>query len=91
MTQASDAVQAMPGAKVPSVVWYDSQGQAKAHGAETEDEDIVDQADLNGWQKAEWYDIVMHSHASIFTHAPLPQVEVTYETLSFTYHQRPLS
>jgi hypothetical protein len=44
----------MPGAKVPSIVYYDSEGQPKAHGAETEDEDIVDQADTNDWQRAEW-------------------------------------
>jgi hypothetical protein len=44
----------MAGAKVPSVVYYDSQGQPKAYGAETEDEDIVDQADTNDWQRAEW-------------------------------------
>jgi hypothetical protein len=54
-----NAVQAMAGAKVPSVIWYDSLGHAKAHGAETEDEDAIDQADVKGWQKAEWYGSVI--------------------------------
>jgi hypothetical protein len=35
---------------------YDQSGAPQAHGAETEDEDVMDKADSKGWYKAEWYD-----------------------------------
>ncbi|KAJ7640457.1 hypothetical protein DFH06DRAFT_1334809 [Mycena polygramma] len=47
--------QATPDAKVPSVLYYDRNGNSKAFGAETEDEDTVIEAEENGWLKAEWY------------------------------------
>jgi hypothetical protein len=40
--------------KVPSVIWYDQTGIPQAHGAETEDEDILVNAESAGWCKAEW-------------------------------------
>jgi hypothetical protein len=44
----------MSDAKVPSVVYYDSQGKAKAFGAETEDDEVVYSAETEGWKKASW-------------------------------------
>ncbi|KAF8147762.1 hypothetical protein K438DRAFT_1989457 [Mycena galopus ATCC 62051] len=46
--------QATPDAKVPSVLYYDKRGTAKAFGAETEDEDTIIEAEENGWIKVEW-------------------------------------
>jgi hypothetical protein len=46
--------QANPDAKVPSIVLYDAAGVGRAFGAETEDDDVQVNADLEGWQKAEW-------------------------------------
>jgi hypothetical protein len=39
---------------VPSVIWYDQNGIPQAYGAETEDEDVLVNADSEGWHKAEW-------------------------------------
>jgi hypothetical protein len=47
--------QATNDAKVPSVVFYDQQGKAKAFGAETEDDEILYTADAEGWRKTAWY------------------------------------
>jgi hypothetical protein len=46
--------QANPDAKVPSVILYDHQGKAKAHGAETDDDDVLESAETEGWRKASW-------------------------------------
>lgn len=39
---------------MPSVLYYDKAGKARSFGAETEDEDIVIEAEENQWFKAEW-------------------------------------
>lgn len=39
---------------MPSVVLYDQQGNAQAFGAETEDEEVLDEAETNEWKKAAW-------------------------------------
>jgi hypothetical protein len=44
----------MADAKVPSVVFYDHDGKPKAFGAETEDDEVVDTAESEGWRKASW-------------------------------------
>jgi hypothetical protein len=45
--------QALPEAKVPSVVLYDAGSLPKAFGAETVDEDVLVQAEAQQWRKAE--------------------------------------
>lgn len=40
--------------KVPSVIYYDRSGMAKACGLEALHESVVEQAEEAGWEKAEW-------------------------------------
>ncbi|KAF4572464.1 hypothetical protein EYR36_006969 [Pleurotus pulmonarius] len=47
--------QAVADGKVASVIYYDESGTPRAHGAETEDEEINLEAEDNGWCKAEWW------------------------------------
>jgi hypothetical protein len=37
------------------VVFYDAQGRPQAFGAETEDDEVMNSAETEGWRKAEWY------------------------------------
>jgi hypothetical protein len=39
---------------VPSVIFYDNLGTAQAHGAETDDDEVVFNAEAKGWNKASW-------------------------------------
>ncbi|KAJ6458048.1 hypothetical protein C8R47DRAFT_1246793 [Mycena vitilis] len=41
--------------KVPSIVYYDQSGTARACGAEALQESVVEQAEEEGWGKAEWF------------------------------------
>ncbi|KAJ7755461.1 hypothetical protein B0H16DRAFT_715359 [Mycena metata] len=41
--------------KVPSIIYYDASGRARAFGAEALQESVVEQAEEEGWQKAEWF------------------------------------
>ena len=41
--------------KVPSILYYDKAGIARAVGAEVLAQDIVETALMEGWTKAEWY------------------------------------
>ncbi|KDQ57912.1 hypothetical protein JAAARDRAFT_193396 [Jaapia argillacea MUCL 33604] len=57
--------QANPDAKVPSVLYYDKQGVARAFGAETEDEETIVEAEEGQWHKAEWWKLHLRpSHLS---------------------------
>ncbi|KAJ6515203.1 hypothetical protein C8R47DRAFT_1001423 [Mycena vitilis] len=80
--------QATPDAKVPSVLYYDRNGNPKAFGAETEDEvgllvnpfaefkfpqDTVIEAEENGWLKAEWWKLLLRpAHLPIIQDLTLP-------------------
>ncbi|KAF8160149.1 hypothetical protein K438DRAFT_1921672 [Mycena galopus ATCC 62051] len=41
--------------KVPSVIYYDQSGMARACGPEALHESVVEQAEEAGWKKAEWF------------------------------------
>lgn len=41
--------------KIPSILWYDQQGRARAIGAEALQESILEKADDEDWVKLEWY------------------------------------
>lgn len=41
--------------KVPSIVYYDESGGAKALGAEALQESVIEQAEEDGWKKSEWF------------------------------------
>ncbi|KAJ7675457.1 hypothetical protein B0H17DRAFT_1182843 [Mycena rosella] len=80
--------QATPDAKVPSVLYYDKDGKPKAFGAETEDEDIVIEAEDNGWVKAEWWKLLLRpSHLPIIQDLKLPPLppNVTLDDV-FAHH-----
>ncbi|KAJ7471922.1 hypothetical protein FB451DRAFT_311117 [Mycena latifolia] len=65
--------QATPDAKVPSVLYYDKNGKARAFGAETEDEDTIIEAEENGWFKTEWWKLRMRpGHLPIIQDLELP-------------------
>ncbi|KAJ6491572.1 hypothetical protein DFH09DRAFT_1377208 [Mycena vulgaris] len=65
--------QATPDAKVPSVLYYDNDGKARAFGAETEDEDTIIEAEENGWYKTEWWKLRMRpGHLPIIRDLELP-------------------
>ncbi|KAJ7911572.1 hypothetical protein B0H13DRAFT_569968 [Mycena leptocephala] len=65
--------QATPDAKVPSVLYYDKQGNPKAFGAETEDEDTIIEAEENGWVKVEWWKLLLRpAHLPIIRDLALP-------------------
>ncbi|KAJ7153014.1 hypothetical protein C8R46DRAFT_479992 [Mycena filopes] len=65
--------QATPDAKVPSVLYYDQQGKARAFGAETEDEDTIIEAEESGWVKVEWWKLLLRpAHLPIIKDLVLP-------------------
>ncbi|KAJ7186851.1 hypothetical protein C8R46DRAFT_280810 [Mycena filopes] len=65
--------QATPDAKVPSVLYYDQQGKARAFGAETEDEDTIIEAEENEWVKVEWWKLLLRpAHLPIIKDLVLP-------------------
>ncbi|PPQ98960.1 hypothetical protein CVT26_014424 [Gymnopilus dilepis] len=47
--------QTFPDAKIPSVLYYDSTGSARLYGAETLDDTLLMDAEINIWEKAEWW------------------------------------
>lgn len=46
--------QTVASSKIPSTVWYDASGKARAFGAEATLLETVDIADAEGWTKLEW-------------------------------------
>jgi len=42
------------GSKIPTIIYYDGDGEVRAVGSEAMKEDIVRQAKEEGWYKAEW-------------------------------------
>ncbi|KAJ7262662.1 hypothetical protein B0H12DRAFT_304137 [Mycena haematopus] len=82
--------QATPDAKVPSVLYYDRLGNARALGAETEDEDTIIEAEENGWIKVEWWKLLLRpAHLPIIRDLVLPPLpnNVTVDKI-FTDHLR---
>ncbi|KAF7291486.1 hypothetical protein MKEN_01483100 [Mycena kentingensis (nom. inval.)] len=82
--------QATPDAKVPSVLYYDRHGNAQAFGAETEDDDVVIDAEEHGWRKVEWFKLHLRpAHLPIIRGLQLPPLPVglTLDRI-FTDHLR---
>ncbi|KAJ7511443.1 hypothetical protein B0H11DRAFT_1955116 [Mycena galericulata] len=50
--------------KVPSVIYYDGLGRARALGAEALQESVVEQAADEGWVKSEWFKLHLRPGAS---------------------------
>ncbi|EPQ53309.1 hypothetical protein GLOTRDRAFT_95283 [Gloeophyllum trabeum ATCC 11539] len=47
--------QKVPDAKVPSVIYYNKQGQVQAFAAETDEEEVIAEAELRDWEKSQWF------------------------------------
>ncbi|KAJ7117906.1 hypothetical protein C8R43DRAFT_1091104 [Mycena crocata] len=80
--------EATPDAKVPSVLYYDADGNPKAYGAETEDEDTIIEAEENGWFKVEWWKLLLRpAHLPIIQGLELPPLpgNVTVDDI-FAHH-----
>ena len=41
--------------KIPTIIYYDQEGEVRAVGAEAVREGVFEEAEENGWVKAEWY------------------------------------
>ncbi|KZP16338.1 hypothetical protein FIBSPDRAFT_794606 [Athelia psychrophila] len=67
--------QAVPDAKVPSVLYYDTDDKACAFGAETDDEDTIIKAEEEEWRKTEWWKLHLRpSHLPIIKDLKLPSL-----------------
>jgi N-formylglutamate amidohydrolase len=40
--------------KIPSVVYYDKTGAVRAVGAEAFQQNVIEEAEVEGWDKVEW-------------------------------------
>ncbi|CAA7264553.1 unnamed protein product [Cyclocybe aegerita] len=64
-------------AKVPSVLYYDRDKVPRLHGAETEDESSLMEAEQEHWEKAEWWKLRLRPEYLTFppgfTMASLPE------------------
>ncbi|KAJ7288674.1 hypothetical protein C8J57DRAFT_1281001 [Mycena rebaudengoi] len=59
--------------KVPSVVYYDRSGDARAMGAEAQQESVQEQATEEGWQKSAWFKLHLRPTANqTLSSTPLP-------------------
>ncbi|KDQ12466.1 hypothetical protein BOTBODRAFT_34434 [Botryobasidium botryosum FD-172 SS1] len=47
-------------AKIPSLIWYDKSGQARAFGAEARSSEVLDQAEDHGWHLAKHFKLHLH-------------------------------
>jgi len=47
------------GSKIPTVIYYDSGGEVRATGAETNCEEIIEAAEDNEWVRVEWYALLL--------------------------------
>jgi hypothetical protein len=45
--------------KIPSIIFYDKEGQFRAAGAEALQESLLEQAEDQEWTKVEWYPIMI--------------------------------
>ena len=46
--------QTLPSSKIPSTIWYDANGQARALGSEATLLETIDTADAEGWTRLDW-------------------------------------
>ncbi|KAH8800523.1 hypothetical protein DL96DRAFT_1824045 [Flagelloscypha sp. PMI_526] len=59
--------------KIPSIMYYDQKGVARAFGAEALDEGVIDQAYQEDWTKVEWFKLFLAKSESVHQKLkPLP-------------------
>jgi hypothetical protein len=72
--------------KIPSVLYYNTSGNARAIGAETQRTHVIERAEAEGWMKLEFWKLHLqpeaaHSPASYFSHPSLPRGKNVIEVL----------
>jgi hypothetical protein len=72
--------------KIPSVLYYNTSGNARAIGAETQRTHVIERAEAEGWMKLEFWKLHLqpeaaHSPASYFSHPSLPRGKNVVEVL----------
>ncbi|KAG1746337.1 hypothetical protein EDB19DRAFT_1905800 [Suillus lakei] len=74
--------------KIPSILYYDLQGDVRAIGAEALQEHIIEQAEDEGWVKLEWWKLHLRAKHLASSHIrdddilPLPQGKSAVEVLA---------
>jgi molecular chaperone DnaK (HSP70) len=58
--------------KIPSILYYDSNGTVRAIGAEARQEHIIERAEEEGWMKLEWF--VFRILHFVFTRPTTPKI-----------------
>ena len=54
MTSLRFPGQALASSKIPSTIWYDASGKARAFGAEATLLETIDTADTEKWTRLDW-------------------------------------
>ncbi|KAJ7275877.1 hypothetical protein C8J57DRAFT_1311909 [Mycena rebaudengoi] len=80
-------------AKIPSIIYYDNTGRDRASGAEALQEDIVEKAKEEGWEKSSWFKLHLRpqtNNSGSETLPPLPSgksaTEVFADFLRYLFH-----
>lgn len=74
--------------KIPSILYYDLQGDVRAVGAEALQEHVIEQAEDEGWVKLEWWKLHLRAKHLASSHIrdgdikPLPQGKFAVEVLA---------
>ncbi|OJA08932.1 hypothetical protein AZE42_05319 [Rhizopogon vesiculosus] len=74
--------------KIPSIIYYDLQGDVRAVGAEALQERIIDQAEDEGWMKLEWWKLHLRAEHLASSHIreddipPLPRGKSAVQVLA---------
>ncbi|KAJ7157435.1 hypothetical protein C8R46DRAFT_909720 [Mycena filopes] len=58
--------------KLPSIIYYNHLGKAMAHGAEALQESVLEQAETEGWEKAEWFKLHLRPAPRAISQMPIP-------------------
>ncbi|KAJ7157441.1 hypothetical protein C8R46DRAFT_1226024 [Mycena filopes] len=58
--------------KLPSIIYYNRLGRAMAYGAEALQESVLEQAETEGWEKAEWFKLHLRPAPRAISQMPIP-------------------
>jgi hypothetical protein len=73
--------------KIPSILYYNQDGELRAVGAEALQENVIEQAEEEGWTKSEWFCcflVSMLTRDNLYT----IQVEASSPPERFSYFSR---
>lgn len=71
--------------KIPSVIYYDADGVPRAFGAETRQQDIIEQAEDENWTKAAWFKLHLQPRSmksSSHSRPPLPRQKTAQDVFA---------